>query len=57
MATFPKPLCELRILWGERESPPRPTSRQAEPRKPIATALPRQAFPKAEEGAKNREGE
>jgi hypothetical protein len=61
MATFPKPLCELRVLWGERESGvSRPASCQAESLKTSSpTALPlaeqpeRQALPQLEEARKN----
>lgn len=65
MATFPKPLCELRVLWGERESGvSRSASCQTESRKPSsATALPsagnpeRQTLLKVETAAKNHKGE
>jgi hypothetical protein len=65
MATFPKPLCELKALWGGRgSSVSRPASCPAEPRMPSnATALPlaekseRQALSKVGEATKNCEGE
>ena len=42
MATFPKPLCELRVLWGERESrASRPPIRPAEVPTPVPTPRPR----------------
>lgn len=66
MATFPKPLCELKALWGGRGSHvSRPARRRpAEPRRTSsATALPlaeqpeRQTLSKVGDAIKNREGE
>lgn len=65
MATFPKPLCELRALWGERQSGvSRPASCPAGMQTPSsATTHPLAGKPegrppsKVEDGAKSREGE
>jgi hypothetical protein len=61
MATFPKPLCELKALWGSRGAHvSQPASCPADPRtSSSATALPptenpeRKVFPKPEEVTKN----
>ena len=65
MATFPKPLCELKALWGSRgSSVSRAASCPTEPRKTSsATALPvaekpeSQTVSELEKAGKNREGE
>jgi hypothetical protein len=65
MATFPKPLCELKALWGSRGSSlSRAASCPTEPRNtssaaalPLAEKSEHQTDSKLEEAGKNREGE